>query len=283
MKKQCVLPARCWIGALVLLLCISSPAWAVVDWDEGFEYAGSTVAAMYANMTLPNGPWDTSCPGNSVIIAPSTDRAHSGTRSLKETFRGNSTDTPGFQSCFIDRNLNVPTNSTLYTRHWMYIENLTLGPNPTKILLVPMYSGDAFTTVWWGMNGGIRLDNTLQRSYNDPLTNDSAQNYFGGAIPTNQWACVETRLTYGTPGQRNLIMQGWVNGSLVMNITNGLGDQPGQQSFMRGVRLFTQLGSTGAFIYYDDVAVDRTQRIGCGAGSPTDTTPPAPPVNFRVQ
>lgn len=276
--------------AIALLLTITVEARAVVDWDEGFEYAGNTVAAMYGNMTLPSGPWDSSCGngalGNSVVIAPSIERAHSGTHSLKETFRGLSTSDPGYQSCWIDRLLNSPTTSTLYTRFWMYIDNLTIGPNATKITLTPMYSGDAYTTVWWGMNNSPKLDATLQRTYKDPLTNDEGQNYYGIAIPTGQWACIEARLTYGSPGQRNGIVQGWVNGNPSINITNALMDQVGQQSVMRGVRLYTQLG-LGA-IYYDDYAVSRDARIGCAAGSGgsgaplPDTSPPNPPTDLNV-
>lgn len=257
------------IRVLLVFLLLPSLAHATVDWDEGFEYATND---------LMDAVWSTSCPGNAGILFPSTDLAHSGSKSLKEIFRGHQAiggqpATPGYQSCYKDRNLLAPTTGTLYSRFWIYLDNFTVDATVTKLTLHPMYASDAYTTVWWDMLwGSAGFNAVLQRTYPDPLTNDPTQIYYGAGIPQNQWVCMETQITYATPGQRNGVIRNWVNGVQGVNITNALMDQVGQQSTMRGVRLYVQDGV--GTIYYDDYATSRDARIGCGASAPSDTTPP---------
>lgn len=267
------------LSMTVGLLLFTMPSHAAVDWDEGFEYA--TNDAM-------DQVWSSSCPGNGSILFPSTDRAHTGSKSLKEIFRGHQAiggqaATPGYQSCFKDRNLLAPTTSTLYSRFWIYLDNFTVDATVTKLTLHPMYASDAYTTVWWDMMwGSAGFNAVLQRTYPDPLTNDPTQIHYGAGIPQNQWVCMETQITYATPGQRNGVIRNWINGVQGVNITNALMDQVGQQSAMRGVRLYVQDGM--GTIYYDDYAVSRDARIGCnGSPTPSDTIPPATPSGFTAR
>lgn len=261
------------LSITVGLWLFTIPSHATVDWDEGFEYANN--AAM-------DSVWSSSCPGNDVIMFPSVDRAHTGSKSLKEVFRGHQaigglSATPGYQSCFKDRNLSAPTTTTLYSRFWIYMDNFTVNETVTKLTLHPAYASDSYTSMWWAMLWGAPNFN-VGVQHSDGIT----ENLYGGSIPQNQWVCLETRITYATPGQNNGIVQNWINGALGVNRSNVRMDQAGQQSVFRAVRLYTQDGM--GTIYYDDYAVSRDARIGCnGSPTPSDTTPPATPSGFTAR
>lgn len=267
----------------VLVLLFPSLAQAAVDWDDSFEYAGSTIADMNNAMDLV---WQTSCAGNSVIIAPTTQALssggpapHSGSKYLMLTYRGAEGVTPGFQSCIKDRNLTTATQSTLYSRFWIYVPASFQVYDPTtKITLHPMYSGDAYTTMWWTMfQGQSQLSVQVQKVWDPVGSVPITENITGTFIPRDRWACVETRITYATPGQRNGIVQAWIDGSVSIDRSNVWMDQTGQQSTMRGIRMYTQNGV--GKLYYDDYAVSRDARIGCAAAPvQTDTTAPTVPT-----
>lgn len=255
-----------------LAMLLPSVAQAAVDWDESFEYA--TNAAMDA-------VWSSSCQGNDVIIRPTTTRPRTGSYSLELTFRGAQGVTPGFQSCYKDRNLSASTTGTLYSRFWVYIPSSfqvagsgTLGGSATKLTLHPSYAGDSYTSMWWGMPwGNANFDVSVQKTWAPPVLNDSTENIYGATIPRDQWVCLETQLSYATPGQQNGVVRNWINGVAGINRTNVWMDQTGQQSVFRAVRLYTQNGL--GTMFYDDYAVSRDARIGCGSAPPSDTTPPA--------
>jgi len=264
-----------WVVTAVLLpLPIS--AHATVDWTEGFEYA---------NQAALEAVWATSCPGNDDIISPSTNRAHSGSRSLKETFRGHQGITPGYASCYIDRYLKG-SSDTLYTRYYMYMDNFTVDETSTKVAL----QGEdcCYPSFWWAMLfGNANLTVAVQGIISDNGSIDT-QNVYGGAIPQNQWVCIETQLTMSAPGVDNGIVRAWINGTQVINKTNqrmrasSLNQRNSPSAVFRFVRLYTQDG-VGS-IYYDDYAVSRDARIGCSGSAPTnDTTPPAPPSGLSVR
>ena len=278
------------IRLLLCLLLLPTLAHATVDWDEGFEYSGATIADMNTSMTAAN--WSTSCPGNSVIIAPTTQALaqsgapapHGGTRMLEERFRGHQGVTPGYQSCFIDRALNASTTDTLYSRFWFYLpSSFQLDPTVTKMTLHPAYASDSYTSMWWTMLwGSPQLEVGVQKVWNPPILNDSTENIYGGIIPRDQWVCIETRLTYATPGQQNGIVQAWINEVQSINRTNVWMDQAGQQSVFRAIRLYTQDGV--GQLYYDDYAVSRDARIGCGSAPspPSDTIAPSVPTGVAA-
>lgn len=268
---------RLLLTSLVVILAnaiLPVVAHATIDWDEGFEYA--------SNATMDT-VWSSSCPGNDGIIRPTGTRPRTGSKSLELTFRGHQGITPGYQSCYKDRLLAAPTTGTLYTRFWMYMDNFTVDETTSKITLHPSYNGDAFTTMWWVMMfGSPNFSVSIQKNWTPPGTSDSVENIYGPNIPQNQWVCLETRLTYATPGQQNGVVQAWINGTQVTNRTNVWMDRAGQQSVFRGVRTYTQDGV--GTIFYDDYAVSRDARIGCGGTTTqTDTTPPATPSGFTAR
>lgn len=281
------------LSITVGLSLFAIPSHATVDWDEGFEYAGATVNDMNNAMDTV---WGSSCAGNSSIMAPTTQALsgggpapHSGSKMLRETFRGHQAingqpATPGYQSCWKDRNLNAPTTSTLYSRFWFYLpSSFVLDATVTKMTLHPAYAGDSYTSMWWTMLwGNPQLEVGVQKSWSPPSLGDPTENIYGGTIPRDQWVCIETRLTYATPGQQNGIVQAWIDGVQNINRSNVWMDQTGQQSVFRTVRLYVQDGM--GTIYYDDYAVSRDARIGCnGSPTPSDSTPPATPSGFTAR
>ena len=250
--------------AVVSLLPISSHA--TVDWNEGFEYANDAALDVV---------WSVSCLGNPGV---SSSRAFRGVKSLRLVYNGKVGIDPGAGGCYIDRNLAGP-GQTLYTRYYMYMENFTVDSTATKVTL----QGEAccFPSFWWEMQWGApNLSVAVQGVEVAPGVRGTV-NINGSAIPQNQWVCIETRLTMSTPGVDNGIIQTWINGVPGINKTNQRmrSTNPAINSataMFRFVRLYTQNGR--GVIYYDDYAVSRDARIGCGSSTPSsDTTPPIPP------
>jgi len=252
--------------AVLSLVPISSQA--TVDWNEGFEYADAT--ALY-------DAWGASCPPSSANPTVSTDRAYSGSKSLKLTYHGIVGVDPGAGGCWMDRSLNG-LSDTLYERFMIYIVGgfRTVGGVGTKLI----FSGQngAYPSFWWDIQGaGLPINLTIQGIILDNGTQDSHV-VWGSDIPKDQWVCIETRLTMSSPGVDNGIVQSWINGNQVINSStqrmraatlNQLNSPTAQFQF---VRHYTQHGSIGGIIYYDDHAVSRDERIGCGT---RDTAGPA--------
>ena len=258
----------------VALLCVfwAVPAHATIDWTDGFEYA---------NDTALGAVWAHSCLGNPGV---SSVRLHSGTKSVRLVFNGVAGHDPGAGGCFIDRALPAKSD-TLYTRFYIYMENFTVNNVQTKMTFQGQEG--AWPSFWWSMNyGSPNLGIQVQGIIFDNGSQDT-QSLFGGAIPQNQWACIETRITMSTPGVDNGIVQGWINGAQSINKTTqrmrpatpNQGTLPTAQFGF--VRLYTQHGV--GVIYYDDYAVSRDARIGC-AGSPSgDMQAPRAPSNFNFR
>ena len=258
--------------AVVSLLPISSHA--TVDWNDSFEYA---------NDASLGAVWEASCLGNPGV---STDRAFSGSKSLKETFRGAAGVDPGAGGCFLNRYLPAASD-TMYSRFYMYMQNFTVNSTGTKI--TSHGPNGLYPSFWWLMNfGGAHLDVAVQGI----ILNNGAQdteNIIGPAIPQNQWVCIETRVTMSSPGVDNGIVQAWINGTQGINKANQrmraatLNQRNSPTAQFHVVSLYTQHGV--GTIYYDDYAVSRDARIGC-SGSPapaSDTTPPTPPSGLLVR
>ena len=269
------------ITAVLWLLPISSHA--TVDWNEEFEYV---------NDTAFGAVWEHSCLGNPSI---STALPHNGSKSVREVFRGTVGITPGAGGCYMDRLL--PTRSeTQYTRFWIYFQNMQLNDVGTKITL----QGDPsfYPSFWWIMNAGDApvagqpgfLDVHVQGIVLDSGALDTRITHGGVAIPQNQWVCVELRTTMSSPGVDNGIIQQWINGNLSINATNvrmrgaTLNQQNSPTAQMLLSRLYVQHG--WGTIYFDDYAVSRDARIGCGSSSSVprgDTTPPASPNRLTIR
>ena len=256
------------VTAVLSLLPISSHA--TVDWDESFEYANDTAFGIV---------WDHSCLGNPGI---STTRAHSGTKSVRLHYTGTAGVDPGAGGCFMDR--PHAASDTLYMRMWMYLDNFQVNFVGTKVQAQGPIG--KYPSVWWDMeSGNTVLSVVVQGIILDNGSQDSQVVFGGGAIPQNQWACIETRLTMSSPGVDNGIVQAWINGTQVINKTtqrmraatiNQLNYPTAQ---FESIRIYTQHGVGD--IYYDEIAVSRNARIGC-TGSPTgDIQAPLAPSNLR--
>jgi polysaccharide lyase-like protein len=254
------------VTAVLSLFPISSHA--TVDWTEGFEYADDTAFGAV---------WSASCLGNPGI---STDRAFSGSKSVKLVFNGTVGVDPGAGGCYMDRYLPA-LSDTLFTRIYIYLENFTANSTGTKMLFAGQ--NGAYPNFWWEQNGGPNLNMIISS------TTPDGQNVYGGALPQNQWACIETRITMNTPGAANGIVQSWVNGTQQINRSDlllrgaTLTQQNGPNSQLEFLRIYVQHG--WGTMYYDDYAVSRDARIGCsGSPAPTgNTTPPAPPTGLVVR
>ena len=252
--------------AILSLVPISSHA--TVDWSEGFEYADDTSFGAV---------WPHSCLGNPGV---STLRPFSGSKSLRLVFNGHAGVDPGAGGCFIDRNLNGPSD-TLYVRYYMYLENFAVDAAVgTKMTL----QGEqcCYPSFWWLLPfGGPTLSVAVQGVILNNGTQDT-ETLFGGTISQNQWACIETRTTMSAPGVDNGIVQAWINGTQVINKTTqrmrsatlNQGNSPTTQH--RFVRLYTQHGR--GVIYYDDYAVSRDARIGCSGSSTPASYTDLPPI-----
>ena len=253
------------IGIVLLCVCWAMPAHATVDWEDGFEYAND--AALGA-------VWAFSCLGNPGV---STERPHSGSKSLKLVYRGAVGKDPGAGGCFIDRNLNA-LSDTAYFRVWTYQVNFAVNSVGTKMIQFAMNS--SYPNFWWEM-----FSSTPNLSMAVSSTDPTSFNVFGGSIPQNQWTCLEGRITMNTPGVANGILQSWVNGTQQINRTDlllrnaTLTRQNGPNSRLEFTRLYVQHGV--GTIFYDEYAVSRDARIGCTASPSGDRQAPRAPSNLR--
>src|SRR5437868_5719661 len=117
----------------------------------------------------------------------------------------------------MDRYLNAGSD-TLYSRYYIYMDNFTVDSVSTKMTL----SGEAccYPSFWWVMMfGSPTLSVAVQGIILDNDTLDT-RTVFGGAIPQNQWVCIETRISMSSPGADNGIIQAWINDGQVINVTN---------------------------------------------------------------
>lgn len=284
--------ARILVWTLGLLLW-AGPGWAA-GWTDGFEYADKT--AMEA-------VWPSSCPGSgSAIIGPSSDRAFSGSKSLKLTFRGHQAHdglpaTPGYASCFMDR--SIPSATTLYRRFYIYLDNFAVDGTTTKI--TKEYPGNVYPDFYWVLIfGQPRLAVVAEEIPNGSGGFTTTNFLASGAIPQSQWVCVQTQTTLSSAGGADGILREWVNGTQVMNNTGvrmrpatTTGSPPhSATATLNMVQLYTQDGGTYSgsgttytnnLIYIDNYEVSNSAMPPCAAGSPTgDTTPPAVPTGVIV-
>jgi hypothetical protein len=273
MKHVCA----CVLG--VVLLCVSTTAHAVIDWDESWEYAN--------NQAWIDSPWTNfACTATTMagIAEISSERAFSGTKSMKMTYIGHNPPT----TCWMDRFYGAKTD-VLYTRIYMFLDNFTADPTNTK--LYTHSDTHSYPAWWWSVYGStnkhrVGLEGTTLGAAGSLIES--------GTIPIGRWVCVETEVRMNTPGLHDGIIRSWVDGAprinrtdvKMRNATNTVinGTPPneninGPTSGMLYTRMYRQWG-TGV-IYFDRYAVSRDARIGC-LGAQTDTTPPARPANFVV-
>ena len=253
------------IGVALLCVFLAMPAHAVIDLQDGFEYA---------NTAALGAVWDYSCLGNPTV---STLRPFSGSKSLRLVYNGHVGIDPGAGGCFIDRAFGA-LSDTVYFSVQTYQENFTVDSTVTK--MIQFGSATSYPNFWWEMLFGGRNLSLAVTS-----VTPTSFNIYGGAIPANQWVCLEGRITMNTPGVANGIVQSWVNGVQQINRTNlllrnaVLTDGNGPNSKMNRVQLYTQHGL--GVIYYDDLKVSRDARIGCTGSQASDIQAPLAPSNLR--
>lgn len=273
---------------LVIVISSVSSAYAVVDFDESFEYTSNLT------MVIPVGPWDSSCPPNHVGVSdPVLGNPHSGSRSLHLTYPP--PDSEG--GCSKNRD-HTPTD-VLYQRWWMYVSSGFLGYPDVGTKLIANGPSGLYPSMWWlattygsgsaPMIFGVATQGTYSSPgvYPSPLLN-------GGTIPRGVYTCVETEIRFNTPGLPNGVVRAWINGVLVISNTsfNWRGPVlapvcPGCASNsptaqMNTMQFYRQHGN--GFIDYDDYAISRDARIGCVVGgiTPPDPVVPRAPSGFRI-
>ncbi|MEK7784691.1 MAG: hypothetical protein AAB658_04575, partial [Chloroflexota bacterium] len=121
-------------------------SYATVDWNEGFEYADNTAF---------DALWSASCWTNPAL---STERASSGLKSIKLTYRGAVGVDPGAGGCYMDRSLSG-VSDTLYTRIYIYLDNFT--PNSVGTKMMKNYQNGSYPNFWWEMLGASNLSLTV--------------------------------------------------------------------------------------------------------------------------
>ena len=266
------------LSITVGFLLFAIPSHATVDWTEGFEYA---------NQSAMNAVWTgDACIADASVMTPSTTRAFSGSRSLRMNYNGHQGITPSYHSCAMSRRLAAPTE-VLYARWYMYMENFTVNSPGTKIMA--QGPTQAYPSFWWVMLFGTPNFSVTPQGIVLADGTRTTVNLYGGAIPQNQWACLETRITMSSPGGADGIIQSWINGVQQQNITNQrmrgtepIGTPPNlPDAKFAFVRLYTQHGVGN--IYYDDLAVSRDARIGCTASPPPDRQAPRAPSGFSFR
>lgn len=265
---------------LVLWLVSAQTAHAVVDWEDSFEYA---------NQAALEAVWASSCVGNGSILFPSTDRAHSGSKSLKKIYRGHQAGpegpaTPGYQSCWIDRDLSS-VSRTVWVRYWMYMDNFTVNQIGTKTSAIYSNGIDPVSNGWGSpwfemMHGTPNLGMNVRPIM---LATIDSENVYGGMVPQNQWACIEAQLIEADPGVDNGVMRQWINGTPTLNkTTQRMGRTQDTTLAWQFIREYVQDGM--GTIYIDDWAVSRDTRIGCLASSGNgDTAPPSVPTGLSIR
>jgi hypothetical protein len=272
---------------LFVALLWALPVQAATFFDEGFEYTNS--------QALIDSPW-TSFPCTAAqldtVMGISSDRAHSGTKSLKYIYIGpNPTLT-----CWMDR--FYPARTEIWTREWIFLDgftgaasvgtkhqfhggNVDTDTNPDPLI----NSGDGGYPNLWSLI--MNAVNTIGYSWQGGGGNTSTF-VGGGTLPSGQWVCIEEHLKMNTVGVADGINEIYVNGTVRLSntsltvrrtsvVVNGVthNTSAGDFSF---TRLYRQHGN--GLLYLDDYVVGDT-RIGCGGQPPPpDTVPPTTPTNF---
>ena len=106
---------------LAVLLWVPTQSYAIIFYDESFEYANQ--AAMHAVW-----PPSLGCSRTGPIhMEASTARSHSGSKSLKFTYIG---DASNQENCWMDK--SYTTGTEIYVRWWLFLDGFTSQFPPTK-------------------------------------------------------------------------------------------------------------------------------------------------------
>lgn len=251
------------IGLCLMGMALALPTEAAVFWDDELE-TGNTGYGLPGGFSPPAMVFDTSV-------------KFSGNGSLRYDFNANCyPDSSAQSNCggFTDRTFTPTAN--FYRRLYMRLS----GGFTVSDVFTKLFRSDTTgpNSNWWtlGCCGQLKL---IVGNQNVPSIGATMNNYTNYTMPTNQWVCVETYEQLNTPGVANGVQRAWVDGVLVLDTSGIMFRQSGDNSLYNNNRLYRQTGLGS--IWFDRMAAGDT-RIGCVGGT-TDTTPPAPPANFKVQ
>jgi len=180
---------------------------------------------------------------------------------------------------FTDR--SFPTTDTFYRRVYFM---MSAGFQTSIDTFTKMFRSDTTgaNSNWWAMgqgNGIVGGKTFVDGAQNVPAIGQSVNYFSSFTFSDARWYCIETYEKLNTPGVANGIAQAWVDGVQVMNVTNVMYRQAGDNSMFVNNRLYRQTGIGS--IWYDRLAVGNT-RIGCaGTGTPPPTVP-STPTNLQV-
>lgn len=262
---------------LLSTVVIPGPSYAEIFFDSDFELGGSYDWA--ANGWNDFGT--ASSPGS--LMSMSTDRAFTGSRSLKLTYDNinGSTQRPS-----IYRNFAV-NQKHIFARFahrqdpgWQLSSN-----GGTK--MIRWRTEDGYPILWiynkWG-NYAFDMEGPYDRGGNWIW-------YCNRAPSQTSWDQVEIEYKLNDPGVSNGLVRMWVNGTLCIESLNhqfigptptsiGLSNLPNPSTgTLRTTQVYLQSGL--GTIYYDRLAVGNT-RIGATKSTSADSTPPASPQGFQA-
>ena len=137
---------------------------------------------------------------------------------------------------------------------------------------------------WWSMGQGDGIvggKTFMVGTQNVPTIGSTVNQWSNITFQDARWYCIETYEQMNTPGVANGISRAWIDGVQVMNVTDVLYRQAGDNSVFLNNRLYRQTGRGS--IWYDRLAVGDT-RIGCLGSVPTgDITPPSAPAGLFIR
>jgi hypothetical protein len=106
-------------------------------------------------------------------------------------------------------------------------------------------------------------------------------------IETGQWYWLEVRAVMNTPGQGNGIVEAWINGVKIMSYNDRCFTQNAGVKFYDFMHSATW-GGLGCcktqtdYLWFDQTTISHAP-IGMPGSPPSDTTPPAPPLNLTAR
>ena len=244
-------------------------------------------AAVFWNDELEAGtPFGTSFSISSGAMAYDTSVKFSGTSSVRLNYPSSCQTSTTSNQCGGSAHRAIPPTDDLYRR--AYFRMSGSGPNPTNsgvfevanaFTKVLRTTSDGINRLWWMMGccGSKNLMITLE---NTPP--GAATNYYSSAtFADNRWYCIETHEKLNTPGVANGIVQAWVDGAQVLNVTNVKYRLAGNNNRWNSVAIFRQVGAGN--IWWDRYAAGDT-RIGCSGSIPQgDSNPPTIPSGVSAR
>ena len=244
--------------ASIIVIPWATPAGATIFWDDEME---SGTGSPYDNMV------------SGGVASYDASIKFSGAGSTKVLYPSNCLPQPPACGGFFDRPF-TPV-STRWTRFYIRLSpDFQISEVQTKVMRSDTNGPESS---WWGFLWG-----TPNWTVQVQVPNVGTRNIHSSAtLNRGQWYCVEMRETLNTPGVSNGIIESWLDGTLILSVSDVLHRISGDNSLLYNNRMYRQVGSGN--IWYDRIAVG-DQRIGClGSVSNGDDTPPRIPTGLTLR